>query len=96
MEPEQMNQQPAAQPASPMGADAGQVPHMTWYIVGAIAILAALGYWYYSAQTPAADTENVGTEESAAAIADEFNQIPDDTAALDAEASASAAAVSGF
>lgn len=38
--------------------------HNVWYIAGAIVVIAALGLWYYSSLSPAADmsSQTVGTE----------------------------------
>lgn len=69
-----------------------------WYIVGAVVVIAALAFWYFSAspvQTPTTSTQTSG-DNTAAAISNDFNQISDNTAALDADAAASAQAVSGF
>lgn len=64
-----------------------------WYIVGAV-IIVALALWYFMGR-PATRTETTN-DTSTAALTDEFNQIPDDSAALDQDAAASAEAVQGL
>lgn len=63
-----------------------------WYIIGAI-IIAILAFWYFSAKPTPVQAPGTNT---AAAITSEFNQIADTSAGLDADAAASAQAVSGF
>ena len=80
-----------------------------WYAVGAVVII-ALGFWYFYGRAPAAG-EPAGTQASAveqsqiptlsggdttADISADLSQIPDTSAALDADASASASAISGL
>ena len=78
----------------------------TWYIIGAIVII-ALGLWYFYAkpaptaapQTSAveqAQTPGVTAGNTTADISADLAQVPDTSAALTADASASAQAVSGF
>jgi hypothetical protein len=66
-----------------------------WYIVGGVAILSALGLWYFSSQTPAEEMPAVSDDTSAAAINAEIEQLPDDSE-LDQDAAASAQAVQSF
>src|SRR3989338_6067189 len=82
-----------------------------WYIIGIIIVLAALAFLYYYAKqsqtgTPPAEVQQpavagdtlapLSSGNTTADISADFNQIPDDTAALDQAAAASAADVSGF
>lgn len=55
--------QPVNPPMEPMNQDS---PHTMWYVVGAIVIIAGLALWYYSAQSPAAETldRTVGAQTS--------------------------------
>ena len=64
----------------------------TWYIVGAVVVIAVLALWYYSTQSPGIETPS----DTTADLSDELEQIPEDSAALDADAAASAAALQGF
>ncbi|KKW43867.1 MAG: hypothetical protein UY97_C0004G0028 [Parcubacteria group bacterium GW2011_GWB1_57_6] len=64
-----------------------------WYIGGAV-IVVAIALWYFMGQ-PATRMEST-SDTSTAALTDEFNQIPDDSAALDQDAAASAEAVQGL
>lgn len=68
-----------------------------WYVIGAIIII-ALAFWYFSASPVSAPTANTQTpsDTTTAAIANDFSQIPDSSAALDADAAAAAQAVQGF
>lgn len=62
-----------------------------WYIIGAVVIV-ALAAWYFAGRQAAP----APTESTAAAISSEFDQIPDDSAALDQDQAASAQGVQGF
>jgi hypothetical protein len=68
-----------------------------WYIVAAVAVIAALGFWYFASHGPATSPTTAGNpdDNTAAAINAEVNQLPDDSD-LGADQSASAQAVSGF
>lgn len=77
-----------------------------WYVVGAAVVL-ALGLWYfYMMQAPAATTESSAVDQAqvpalsegntTADISADLSQIPDTSAAFEADAAASADAVSGF
>lgn len=81
--------------------------HKMWYVVGAIIVIVALAYWYArsgqpqgtGAQSTAAGEMQIAPLSSGnttAAISADLNQTPDDSAALNQAASASAQAVSGF
>jgi hypothetical protein len=95
-----MNQAPAPMPSQ--GSANG-----IWYAVGA-AVVIALGLWYfYGTSAPATTTvESTAVEQTAlpaltggnttADISADLNQIPDTGAALDADASAAASALSGL
>jgi hypothetical protein len=76
-------------PAEPAASNA-----TLWYVVGGVAVLAALGLWYFSSQNPA-EQMPASDDTSAAAINAELDQLPDDSD-LDADAAASAQAVQGF
>ena len=78
-----------------------------WYIVGVV-IIAVLGLWYFSGWgktvVPPVESSVVGqvqvpgvtTGNTTADIANDLKQTPDTSAALNADASASAQAVSGL
>ncbi|MDO8593588.1 MAG: hypothetical protein Q7R59_01655 [bacterium] len=92
-----MNQAP--EPMTKQGHSNG-----VWYAVGAVVII-ALGFWYfYGMKVPAAETSAVEQVEipaltggnTTADISADLSQIPDDSAALNQDASASAQVVSGF
>lgn len=82
-----------------------------WYLVGAVAVVAALGLWYYSTLLPVTDmpSQTIGVQTSAidsaqtlssgnsvADISADLNQIPDISAELNQAAAGSAQAVQGF
>lgn len=82
-----------------------------WYVVGGIAVIAALGLWYYSTLMPVADmssqtmneqtpvTNPAQTPSSGNSVADisaDLNQIPDISAELNQAAAISAQEVQGF
>ena len=83
-----------------------------WYIIGIIIVLAAFAFWYYYAKQSqtgvpptdvpqpavAGDTQTVplSSGNTTADISDDWSQTPDDTAALNQAAAASAADISGF
>lgn len=79
-----------------------------WYAVGAVVVI-ALGFWYFytrPAPVPATDTQSTAVEQAqipaltggntTADISADLGQIPDASAALDADASAAASAISGL
>ena len=77
-----------------------------WYVVGAVVVI-ALGLWYfYAGQAPATNTQSTAVEQAqipaltggntTADISTDLSQVPDTSAALDADASASASAISGL
>lgn len=75
-----------------------------WYIVGIVALLALAAWFVYGGATPAADTSaleqtqisGLTSGDTTADISADFNQLPDTATALDADAAASAQAVSGL
>ncbi len=80
-----------------------------WYIIAAVVIVAMLGYWYFgSTNTPSptatTQTSAVGQTQlpgltagnTTADISADLSQTPDPSAALNADATASAQAVSGL
>ena len=78
-----------------------------WYVIGGVVVIGAvaLGYFYssqistMSTQSPVAEqaqTVPVATGNTPEEISADFNMIPDDSAALDQAAAASAQAVQGF
>lgn len=82
-----------------------------WYVVGAVVII-ALGLWYfYGTKAPAVENQTAGTQASTieqtqipplaggnttADISANLNQVPDTSAALNADATAAANAISGL
>jgi len=79
----------------------------TWYIAGAIVVIAVLALWYfYERQAPTAGTQPTAVEQAqtpslssgntTADISADLNQSPDDSAALNQAEAASAQDVSGF
>lgn len=77
-----------------------------WYVVIALVVI-ALGLWYfYGSKASTTSTEPTAVEQTqipaltsgntTANISADLNQITDTSSALDADAAASAAAVSGF
>ena len=64
-------------------------PTTVWYIIGAVVIIAALGFWYYSTQMSPSDTE-ILNDSATADISAELDQIPDDSGALEQDAAAAA------
>ncbi len=76
----------------------------TWYIIAAVVIVALLGYWYFgstSSQSPTSAVEQaqlpgLTAGNTTADISTDLNQTPDPSAALNADAAASAQAVSGL
>ena len=78
----------------------------TWYIVGAVVVIAAFALWYYSAQTPSADMQNSAVEQTQALplssgnttadISTDLTQTLNSSAELDQEVAASIQAVQGF
>jgi uncharacterized protein HemX len=79
---------------------------LRWYLIGTVIIL-ALGLWYfYGKQESVIDTQSsaieqtqlpaLSTGDTTADISADLNQTPDDSAALDQDAAASAQAVQGF
>ncbi len=115
MDYEPANQQvnPSANPPMnpPMGpVDQGSSMSM-WYIVGTVAIVVALGLWYYSTLSPITDmpsqtigeqtsvtdlTQTLSGGNSVADISADLNQTPDVSAELNQAAAGSAQAVQGF
>ncbi len=104
-----MNQTPTPEPATSQvpGPSHG---NGAWYAIAAVVVI-ALGLWYYYYGTRTPEEQPAGTRASAveqttipaltggnttADISADLSQIPDTSAALDADAAASAAAVSGF
>lgn len=77
-----------------------------WWIVGAIAILAVAGWYFYPKQAAAPGPQassgeppqaaTVGSGDTVADISADLAATPDDSAALNAAAAASAADVQGF
>lgn len=80
-----------------------------WYVVVGLVVLAALAAWYFYDQgqrAPVSAPEASAVEEAqlpalssgdtAADISADLSQIPDTSAALDADAAAAAAAISGL
>lgn len=76
-----------------------------WWIIGIVVV--ALGLWYYygmRAPTPVTETSSVAQTQipaltggdTTADISADLGQIPDTSAALDADAAATAEAVSGL
>ncbi len=67
-----------------------------WYIIGAVIII-AIGLWYfYAPQSMTTSTESTANDTTTAAISADLEQIPDDSAAFNQAAAASAQDVSGF
>ena len=81
-----------------------------WYAVGAVVII-ALGFWYFYGTRVPVTEESAGAQASTveqtqmptltagdttADISADLSQIPDDSAALDADASAAANDISGL
>ena len=65
-----------------------------WYIIGAVVVIAALAFWYFSTtRAPSTTGTETSGDTTAAAISAELNQISDDSGTLEQDASASAAAV---
>lgn len=88
------------QPLQPMEQDSS---NKVWYLIGA-AVIIALGLWYfYGVKAPTADTGTSAVTEvqipeltggnTTADISADLSQIPDTSAALDADAAASASAI---
>lgn len=52
---------PPMEPMAPMEQDSST---NMWYLVGAVVVIAALGLWYYSTLSPAADmpSQTIGTQ----------------------------------
>ena len=84
----------------------GQGPSMKmWWIVGVVVVLAFAGWYFYGGKV-STGTEPSPTEQATipalsggdttADISADLNATPDTSAALDADAAASAQAVSGF
>jgi hypothetical protein len=74
-----------------------------WYVVGGVAVaVIALALWYfYYMPISSADTQSTAVEQTqilptTADIANELNQIPDNSAALSGDADASVRDVQGF
>jgi len=100
-----MNQAP--EPAmAPVPAPEPGHANSIWYVIGA-AVIIALGLWYfYGTQAPVASPESSAVDQTqipapssgntTADISADLSQIPDTSAALDADAAASADAVSSF
>ena len=78
----------------------------TWYVVGAVVVIAVLAIWYYLARSPAASTQPSAVEQvqtqplssgnTTLDISADLDQMSDDAALLDQDAAASASAVSDF
>src|SRR3989344_2000662 len=103
-----MNQTPEPAPAMNQVPEPSH-SNGAWYAIAAVVVI-ALGLWFYYG-TKAPEEQPAGTRASAveqteipaltggnttADISADLDQIPDTSAALDAEAAASGAAVSGF
>ena len=80
-----------------------------WYIIATVVIVAVLGYWYFGSTNtslPTATTQTPSVEQTqipgltagntTANISADLSQTPDTSAALTADAAASAQAVSGL
>jgi hypothetical protein len=80
-----------------------------WYIIATVVIVAILGYWYFGSTntlSPTATTQTSAGEQAqipgltagntTASISADLSQTPDTSAALTADAAASAQAVSGL
>lgn len=99
-----MNQ--PTQPMPPMQPMEHDSSMKMWWIVGAVVVLALAGWYFYGGKVP---TESVGTSaaeqvtipapssgDTTADISADLAQTPDTSAALDADAAASAQAVSSL
>ncbi len=77
-----------------------------WYIIGVVVVVVAALWYFYGRQAPTAGTETSAVEQTqiptltggdtTADISADFSQIPDTSAALDADASAAANDISGL
>lgn len=75
-----------------------------WYIVVALVVIALAAWYFYGSKTPAADTSAVEQTQipaltggdTTADISTDLSQMPDTSAALDADAAASASAIQGL
>ena len=68
-----------------------------WYIIGAVVVIAALAFWYFSTtRAPSTTGTETSGDTTTAAISAELNQISDDSGTLEQDSSASAAAVGSF
>jgi len=108
----QMPEQPAEQSREPMMAPAArqQSSCLVWCSIGIVVVLVALGLWYFYGTKPAAeqatDVPASALEETRLAdpsvgnttadISADLDQLSDGAAALDADAAATAEAVSAL
>ncbi len=95
------------QPIQPMDQNMNEgSSYVMWYIVGAVIVIAALAFWYYSSQSTMTNiqntvvdqtqTESLTTSNSVVDIMADLNQTLDSSAELNQAAAASAQDVQAF
>jgi hypothetical protein len=68
-----------------------------WVVALVVAVLAAAAIWYYSTRAAMpVSSQNTAEDTNATSISAEFEQLPDDSAALNQDAAASAQTVGSF